>query len=231
MGTKYLPRRLGQHLADAKELTAPRTWNSNSVGVSHGKTDIWSMILPWVYNLYTCDNATWKVYKFPHWMPHNKAICSLYYTICTNCIQLWKGLCTLRVHSITRIKMRVHAVFLNWRFGVRLKMGKSIRGGDTQPLRGLRGRHSRRRWLSRMKVTFCEAESSYWLSEQSGFWQLYGIVETALWSPLPQRLWNNMVRVRSVYSVTKYEFGVSLSLVHDIGKMTHWFFWLYKKHI
>lgn len=133
MGTKYLPRRLGQHLADAKELTAPRTWNSNSVGVSHGKTDIWSMILPWVYNLYTCDNATWKVYKFPHWMPHNKAICSLYYTICTNCIQLWKGLCTLRVHSITRIKMRVHAVYLNWRFGVRLKMGKSIRGGDTQP--------------------------------------------------------------------------------------------------
>lgn len=164
-------------------------------------------------------------------MPHSKAICSLYYTICTNCIRLWKLLCTLRVHSIIRIKMRVHAVYLNWRFGVRLKMGKSIRGGDTQPLRGLRGRHSRRRWLSRMKVTFCEAESSYWLSEQSGFWQLYGIVETALWSPLPQRLWNNMVRVRSVYSVTKYEFGVSLSLVHDIGKMTHWFFWLYKKRI
>ena len=147
MGTKYLPRRLGQHLADAKELTAPRTWNSNSVGVSHGKTDIWSMILPWVYNLYTCDNATWKVYKFPHWMPHNKAICSLYYTICTNCIQLWKGLCTLRVHSIIRIKMRFHAVYLNWRFGVRLKLGKSIRGGVTQPLTGLCGRHSRRRCL------------------------------------------------------------------------------------
>ena len=128
MGTIYLPRWLGQHLTDAEELTAPRTWNSNSVGVSHGKTDIWSMILPWVYNLYTCDNATWKVYKFPHWMPHNKAICSLYYTICTNCIQLWKLLCTLRVHSIIRIKMRVHAVYLNWRFGVRLKMGKSIRG-------------------------------------------------------------------------------------------------------
>ena len=128
MGTIYLPRWLGQHLTDAGALTAPRTWNSNSVGVSHGKTDIWSMILPWVYNLYTCDNATWKVYKFPHWMPHNKAICSLYYTICTNCIQLWKLLCTLRVHSIIRIKMRVHAVYLNWRFGVRLKMGKSIRG-------------------------------------------------------------------------------------------------------
>ena len=30
MGTIYLPRRLGQHLADAEELTAPRTWNSNS---------------------------------------------------------------------------------------------------------------------------------------------------------------------------------------------------------
>lgn len=164
-------------------------------------------------------------------MPHSKAICSLYYTICTNCIRLWKLLCTLRVHSIIRIKMRVHAVYLNWRFGVRLKLGKSIRGGVTQPLTGLCGRHSRRRWLSRTKVTFCDAESSYWLSEQSGFWQLYGIVETALWSPLPQRLWNNMVRVRSVYSVTKYEFGVSLSLVHDIGKMTHWFFWLYKKHI
>lgn len=231
MGTKYLPRRLGQHLADAKELTAPRTWNSNSVGVSHGKTDIWSMILPWVYNLYTCDNATWKVYKFPHWMPHNKAICSLYYTICTNCIRLWKLLCTLRVHSIIRIKMRVHAVYLNWRFGVRLKLGKSIRGGVTQPLTGLCGRHSRRRWLSRTKVTFCDAESSYWLSEQSGFWQLYGIIETALWSPLPQRFWNNMVRGRSVHSIAKNEFSVSLSLVHDIGKMTHWFFWLYKKHI
>ena len=157
-------------------------------------------------------------------MPHNKAICSLYYTICTNCIQLWKGLCTLRVHSITRIKMRVHAVYLNWRFGVRLKMGKSIRGGDTQPLRGLRGRHSRRRWLSRTKVTFCEAESSYWLSEQSGFWQLYGIVETALWSPLPQRLWNNMVSVRSVHCIAKHEFGVSRSLVRGIWKMTHCFF-------
>ena len=30
MGTRYLRRRLGQHLADAEELTAPRTWNSNS---------------------------------------------------------------------------------------------------------------------------------------------------------------------------------------------------------
>lgn len=30
MGTRYLRRRLGQHLADAKELTAPRTWNNNS---------------------------------------------------------------------------------------------------------------------------------------------------------------------------------------------------------
>lgn len=119
--------------------------------------------------------------------------------------------------------MRVHAVYLNWRFGVRLKMGKSIRGGDTQLLRELRGRHSRRRWLSRTKVTFCFAESSYWLSEQSGFWQLYGIIETALWSPLPQRFWNNMVRVRSVHCIAKYEFSVSLSLVHDIGEMTHWF--------
>ena len=158
MGTKYLPRRLGQHLADAKELTAPRTWNSNSVGVSHGKTDIWSMILPWVYNLYTCDNATWKVYKFPHWMPHNKAICSLYYTICTNCIQLWKGLCTLRVHSITRIKMRVHAVYLNWRFGVRLKMGKSIRGcvvgiADAADFRG-------RKSLSAMQKALTDCRSS-----------------------------------------------------------------------
>lgn len=132
-------------------------------------------------------------------------------TKCTNCTLLWTWLCTLRVHSIIRIKMRVHAVYLNWRFGVRLKLGKSIRGGDTQPLRGLRGRHSRRRWLSRTKVTFCEAESSYWLSEQSGFWQLYGIVETALWSPLPQWLWNNMVRVRSVHCIAKYEFSVSRS--------------------
>lgn len=120
--------------------------------------------------------------------------------------------------------MRVHAVYLNWRFGVRLKMGKSIRGGDTQPLRGQRGRHSRRRWLSRTKVTFCEAESSYWLSEQSGFCQLYGIVETALWSPLTQRFWNNMVSAHSVHSIAKYEFGVSLSLVRGIRKMTHWFF-------
>ena len=157
-------------------------------------------------------------------MPHSKAICSLYYTICTNCIRLWKLLCTLRVHSIIRIKMRVHAVYLNWRFGVRLKLGKSIRGGDTQPLRGLRGRHSRRRWLSRTKVTFCEAESSYWLSEQSGFWQLYGIIETALWSPLPQKFWNNMVSVRSVHCIAKHEFGVSLSLVRGIRKMTHCFF-------
>jgi hypothetical protein len=30
MGTRYLRRRLGQHLADAKELTAPKTWNNNS---------------------------------------------------------------------------------------------------------------------------------------------------------------------------------------------------------
>ena len=30
MRTIYLPRRLGQHLADAEALTAPRTWNSNS---------------------------------------------------------------------------------------------------------------------------------------------------------------------------------------------------------
>ena len=30
MGNIYLPRRLGQHLADAEELTAPRTWNNNS---------------------------------------------------------------------------------------------------------------------------------------------------------------------------------------------------------
>lgn len=29
-GTIYLPRWLGQHLADAEELTVPRTWNSNS---------------------------------------------------------------------------------------------------------------------------------------------------------------------------------------------------------
>lgn len=164
-------------------------------------------------------------------MPHSKAICSLYYTICTNCIRLWKLLCTLRVHSIIRIKMRVHAVYLNWRFGVRLKLGKSIRGGVTQPLTGLCGRHSRRRWLSRTKVTFCDAESSYWLSEQSDFWQLYGIIETALWSPLPQRFWNNMVRGRSVHSIAKNEFSVTLSLVHDIGKMTHWFFGLYKKRI
>ena len=120
--------------------------------------------------------------------------------------------------------MRFHAVYLNWRFGVRLKRGKSIRGGDTQPLRWLRGRHSRRRWLSWTKVTFCEAESSYWLSEQSGFWQLYEIIETALWSQLPQRFWNNMVRARSVHSIAKYEFSVSLSLVRGIWKMTHCFF-------
>lgn len=119
--------------------------------------------------------------------------------------------------ALNRIAMRVHAVYLNWRFGVRLKMGKSIRGGVTQPLTGLCGRHSRRRCLPLR-------ESSYWLSEQSCFWQLYGIIETALWSPLPQRFWNNMVRARSVHSFTKYEFGVTLSLVREIRKMTHSFF-------
>lgn len=119
--------------------------------------------------------------------------------------------------ALNRIAMRVHAVYLNWRFGVRLKMGKSIRGGVTQPLTGLCGRHSRRRCLPLR-------ESSYWLSEQSGFWQLYGIIETALWSPLSQRLGNNMVHGRSVHSIGKHEINVSLSLIREIRKMTHSFF-------
>ena len=157
-------------------------------------------------------------------MPHNRAICWHCCNQVANCNTLLNPMLHWCATALNRIAMRVHAVYLNWRFGVRLKMGKSIRGGDTQPLRGLRGRHSRRRWLSRTKVTFCEAESSYWLSEQSGFWQLYGIIETALWSPLPQRLWNNMVRVRSVHCIAKHEFGVSLSLVRGIRKMTHCFF-------
>lgn len=33
-----------------------------------------------------------------------------------------------------------------------------------------------------------------------------------------------MVRARSVHSFTKYEFGVTLSLVRGIRKMTHSFF-------
>lgn len=36
MGTIYLPRQLGQQLADAEELTAPRTWNNNSAD-SHAR--------------------------------------------------------------------------------------------------------------------------------------------------------------------------------------------------